>query len=99
MKMFLLSDNIDTKIGLRLSGIQGEVIHTKEETLASLSRLTSDDEIGVIIITALLADLVKEKISEIMTTKSKPAVLIIPDRHGKISDGGFNIMTKTLGIK
>ena len=99
MKMFLLSDNIDTEIGLRLSGVQGKVVHTKEEVLGWLSKLTEDSEIGIIIITALLADLVKEKISEIMSTRAKPAILIIPDRHGKIPDGGFNIMTKTLGIK
>ena len=98
MKMFLLSDNIDTQIGLRLSGIQGKVIHEKEEVLTSLSKLIEDEEIGIIIITALLADLVKERISEIMNTRSKPVILIIPDRHGKISDGGFNIMTNTLGI-
>ena len=99
MKMFLLSDNIDTEIGLRLSGIQGKVIHSKAEVLESLEKLVADDEIGVVIITALLADLVKEKISEVMMSKSKPAILIIPDRHGKISDGGFNIMTTTLGMK
>ena len=99
MKIFLLSDNVDTQIGLRLSGIQGEVIHTKEEAVSSLSKLTADDEIGIILITAILADLASEKIAEIMSTKSKPAILIIPDRHGQISDGGFNIMTKTLGLK
>ena len=99
MKMFLLSDNVDTEIGLRLSGIQGKVIHTREETLISLDRLISDNEIGIILITALLADLVKGRIAEIMSSRSKPAILIIPDRHGKISDGGFNIMTTTLGIK
>jgi len=98
MKMFLLSDNIDTEIGLRLSGIQGKVVHEREEVLDSLSELLMDEEVGIVIITALLADLVKEKIAEIMNTRAKPAILIIPDRHGKIPDGGFNIMTTTLGM-
>ena len=98
MKIFLLSDNVDTEIGLRLAGIQGKVIHKREEVLASLDKLLCDDSIGVIIITALLADLIKDRISEIMTVRAKPAILIIPDRHGKVPDGGFNIMTRTLGI-
>lgn len=29
MKFFLISDNIDTLMGLRLVGIEGKVVHTR----------------------------------------------------------------------
>jgi V/A-type H+-transporting ATPase subunit F len=36
MRMFLISDNIDTKIGMRLAGIDGIVVHGREEALNAL---------------------------------------------------------------
>ena len=38
MKFFLLSDNIDTRMGLRLAGIEGVVVHEKHETHEALDR-------------------------------------------------------------
>ena len=31
MKMYLISDNIDTWTGMRLAGVEGAVVHGKEE--------------------------------------------------------------------
>ena len=31
MKMFLISDNVDTYTGMRLAGVEGVVVHEKEE--------------------------------------------------------------------
>ena len=31
MKMFLISDNIDTYTGMRLAGVEGVVVHEREE--------------------------------------------------------------------
>ena len=33
MRFFLISDNIDTAIGLRLSGVNGVVVHERDEIL------------------------------------------------------------------
>lgn len=99
MKMFLLSDNIDTSTGLRLAGIEGKVIHTKEEVDLALDELIKNNEVAIILITALLADLVKKRINELLIKVSKPIILIIPDRHGKTSENSSNIMAATLGIK
>ena len=39
MKFYLLSDNIDTKMGMRLAGIEGVVIHEAEEVERELLRV------------------------------------------------------------
>ena len=96
MKMYLLSDNIDTATGLRLAGIDGEVIHTREEVLEALERLTKDRDIAIVLITALLADLAHDTISRLMEKLPRPAVVIIPDRHGKTADGEFAITSHTI---
>lgn len=99
MKMFLLSDNIDTSTGLRLAGIESKVIHTREEVDLALDELICNDEVAIILITALLADLVEIRIKDMLTKCTRPVVVIIPDRHGKTADNSANIMASTLGIK
>ena len=36
MKMFLISDNIDTYTGMRLAGVEGVVVHEREELRRAL---------------------------------------------------------------
>ena len=31
MKMFLISDNVDTQTGMRLAGVEGVVVHERED--------------------------------------------------------------------
>ena len=33
MKFYLISDNVDTEMGLRLVGIEGEVVHKRRDFL------------------------------------------------------------------
>ncbi len=39
MKMFLISDNIDTQTGMRLAGVEGVVVHEREELRSALGPL------------------------------------------------------------
>ena len=36
MRFYVISDNIDTKVGMRLAGIEGVVVHEAEEIHLSL---------------------------------------------------------------
>ena len=36
MRCFVISDNIDTLIGMRLAGMEGVVVHSREEALSAL---------------------------------------------------------------
>ena len=36
MKFYLLSDNIDTQMGMRLAGIEGKVVHGEKEVAQAL---------------------------------------------------------------
>ena len=51
MKMYLISDNIDTWTGMRLSGVEGAVVHTREELKVELDRVLDDKEVGIILLT------------------------------------------------
>lgn len=38
MKMFLISDNVDTQTGMRLAGVEGVVVHEREELYDTLQK-------------------------------------------------------------
>jgi len=82
MKMFVLSDNTDTYTGLRLAGIDGVVVHEREELLAELEKIVTDESCGIVLITEKLRKLGDDVISKMMSDRSRPVFLEIPDRHG-----------------
>ena len=47
MKMFLISDNVDTQTGMRLAGVEGVVVHEREELYDTLQKTLADKEIGI----------------------------------------------------
>ena len=51
MKMYLISDNIDTYTGMRLAGVEGVVVHERDELREALDRTIADKEIGIILLT------------------------------------------------
>ena len=51
MKMYLISDNIDTQTGMRLAGVDGVVVHEREELRTALETALADKEIGILLLT------------------------------------------------
>ena len=51
MKMYLISDNIDTYTGMRLAGVEGVVVHERAELKEALEHTIADKEVGIILLT------------------------------------------------
>lgn len=43
MKFFLISDNVDTKMGMRFAGIEGVVVHQEDEVRSELEKAVNRD--------------------------------------------------------
>lgn len=101
MKSFLLSDNHDTWVGMRLAGIDGVVLHKREEVLDALKGLLIDPEIGIIILTEKIVDLAHDEIMEYKIKNKKPLIIEIPDRHGTTrgSDVITSYIRESVGIR
>lgn len=101
MKFYLLSDNIDTQLGLRLVGIEGEVVHERMLFLEKLEEKMRDASIGIILITTKLIEMCPEVISEIKLRQQRPLLVEIPDRHGdsKIGETIDRYVSEAIGIK
>ena len=101
MRMFLISDNVDTKTGMRLAGIDGVVVHTREEVLEALSNAMKDNSIGVVLITELLVELCPEVIADMKLNHPMPLIVEIPDRHGtrRPPDYIMHYINEAIGLK
>ena len=82
MRMYLLSDNVDTLTGMRMSGVDGVVLHEEQELKDKLKTLLDDEDIAVIMITSTLVNMISETIYDLKLRRSKPLIIEIPDRHG-----------------
>ncbi len=101
MKFFLLSDNVDTLTGMRLAGIKGVLVHEREEVLAALEEVCGRKDVGILLVTELLAEKVAEELKSVRLDSTKPIVTIIPDRHGerRRSDYITNYIKESIGLK
>lgn len=101
MKCFLISDNIDTQMGMKLAGINGVVVHKREEVLEALGKAMDDKETAIILITKKLTDLCSNEIYDFKLNRSKPLIVEIPDRHGDshISDTISEYVNEAIGLK
>jgi V/A-type H+-transporting ATPase subunit F len=101
MKFFLISDNTDTQMGLRLAGIEGTVAHTQEEVLRELNKAIADDSIAIILMTTLAISTCPTIIADLKLKLSKPLIVEIPDRHGsaKIGETIDSYISEAIGIK
>ena len=101
MKSFLISDNRDTFVAMRLAGIEGVIVHEREEILMELEKAMKNKEIGIIIITELILEKVHDEIMDIKLKKKHPLIVEIPDRHGQRRDKDYitKYINNSLGLK
>ena len=82
MRMYLISDNIDTYTGMRLSGVEGVVVHEREELEEALSFVTGQPDIGIVLLTEKFGRDFPELVNEVKLNYRQPLFVEIPDRHG-----------------
>ena len=100
MRFYLLSDNVDTVVGMRLAGIPGEVIHEADEVRTALLAAMDKEDTGVILITQKLVSLCRDDIYKLKLTRTRPLIVEIPDRHGGegVSDAMLGYVRDAVGI-
>ena len=82
MRMYLISDNVDTYTGMRLAGIEGCVIHERQGLKEELDRVMTDKTIGIVLLTEKFGREYPDVIDDIKLNHRLPLIVEIPDRHG-----------------
>ena len=82
MRIYLLSDNDDTLMGMRMSGVEGVVLHEEEKIREKLGELLKEDDIAVIMMTSGVMNQIRETVYDLKLKCPRPLIIEIPDRHG-----------------
>ncbi len=101
MKMYVISDNVDTQKGMRLAGIAGCVAHGREEVTAAIDAALQDPDLAILLITQKAQKDAPEYISQIKLSHALPLIVSIPDRHGLDKDQNAiaDYIREAVGIK
>ena len=101
MKMYLISDNIDTQTGMRLAGVEGVVVHEKEELRKALENTLANKEIGIILLTEKFGREFPDIINDVKLNHKLPLIIEIPDRHGTGRKPDFitSYVNEAIGLK
>lgn len=101
MRAYLISDNHDTLVGLRLAGIDGVVVHGASDTSRAMTEALLMEDIAIVAITELAASLIPDTIQRIREHGELPIVVEIPDRHGTKRDPDFltKYVREAIGVK
>ncbi len=101
MKMYLISDNVDTYTGMRLAGVDGCVVHQREELRSALQNALADSSIGIILLTEKFGIEFPEIIDDVKLNRKIPLIVEIPDRHGTGRKPDFitSYVNEAIGLK
>ncbi|MEE3428222.1 MAG: V-type ATP synthase subunit F [Ruminococcus sp.] len=101
MKYYLISDNVDTQMGMRLAGIEGVVVHSEEHIRESLLKAMNDPEIAVILMTETLVSKCPDLVYDLKLNRQRPLIVEIPDRHGngRTADSITKYVQEAIGVK
>ena len=101
MKLYLISDNVDTYTGMGLAGVEGCVVHEKNELREALERTIADKSIGIILLTEKFGREFPDLVDDVKLNRKLPLIIEIPDRHGTGRRPDFitSYVNEAIGIK
>lgn len=101
MRMYLISDNVDTYTGMRLAGVDGVVIHSRKHLKEQLDKAIADKTIGIILITEKFSREFPEIVDDVKLNRRLPLIVEIPDRHGTGRTPHFitDYVNEAIGLK
>lgn len=101
MRFYLISDNVDTQVGMRLAGIEGVVVHEDKDVREALKKAMDDQEIGIVLITEKLVKLCPDLVYDLKLNRRRPLIVEIPDRHGsgRAKDSITRYVREAIGVK
>ena len=101
MIMYLISDNVDTLTGMRLAGVEGCVVHERQELKEALERVLEDPQVGIILLTEKFGREFPDIINDVRLNRKFPLLIEIPDRHGTVRRQDFitSYVNEAIGLK
>jgi len=100
MKYFIIGDE-DAVLGFGMVGVQGRSARSPEEAQEAFQEALADPEVGIIIITERIAELIRQLVDDYIFTEEFPLIVEVPDRQGRIVGKASlrEMVNRAIGIK
>ncbi len=89
MKSYVISENRDSYLGMKLAGIEGAYVREKDEIEKTFREVRKDKEIGIIFLTEKAYFMIEDLVMETKRKNLFPLVTVIPDRYGYQREQGI----------
>jgi V/A-type H+-transporting ATPase subunit F len=101
MQAFLVSDNHDTLVGMRIAGIPGVIAHGREEIEGTVRTALEQEGLGLLVLTEGAAAQIPDLVRELHQSGELPLLVEIPDRHGTKRPPDFltRYVQEAIGVK
>ncbi|MCF7915030.1 MAG: V-type ATP synthase subunit F [Spirochaetaceae bacterium] len=83
MKYFMIGGD-DAVLGFGMVGVEGRVAENADEAQSALQEALSDRQVGIVIITEPVAELIRPQVDRYVFSQSFPLIVEIPDRQGPL---------------
>ena len=77
MKIYCISDSLETAIGMKLAGVESVVLNSKDEIEKKIDEVSNNQDIGILVISKEIYQMSKEKLDNIIEFKRTPLVIQI----------------------
>ncbi len=100
MRYHIIGDE-DAVLGFGMVGVPGRAVTTAEQADEALKAALADGDVGIIIITERIAELVRPTVDRYLFTGRFPLIVEIPDRGGPIEGklGIREMVNAAIGVK
>ncbi len=100
MKYAIIGDE-DAVLSFGMVGVSGKVATSPDEATTAFQEILEDKEVGIIIVTESVADMMRSTVQKYLFTVSFPLIVEIPDRKGtKPGRPGIKeLVNAAIGIK
>jgi V/A-type H+/Na+-transporting ATPase subunit F len=100
MKYYIVGDE-DAVLGFGMVGVDGRVAETPADAEAAFNAALEVKDVGIVIITERVADLIRPIVGPYVLSRRFPLVVEIPDRRGPMPGRKAlrEMVTEAIGIK
>lgn len=100
MKMLVIG-HPETVLGFSLVGVHGQVARTAEEVNQALDETLSAEDVGIVLVTEDVADLIQPRMDQLKLRSTVPLVVEIPGPEGPRPDRPSlsEVIRRAIGVR
>lgn len=100
MKSYLLTESKDTLVGMRLAGVRGELVTSKDVLIQRLKEKMDDGQTGILIISTPIVALAREEVMAAKLKSKETLIIEIPSSYQAFDqDYITRYIRESIGVK